>query len=1062
MAKLVVEVIDASDLMPKDGQGSASPFVEVEVEDQRQRTQTKIKDLNPYWNEKIVFNINNHQDLSRKMIEVTVYNEKSSDGHSKNFLGRVRISGLSVPLSESEAVVQRYPLDKRGIFSHIRGDIALKLYVVGGGHGHDQFSTNFGVRDDGGHDQFSTNHRAQDGGGHDQFSTYRAQESEEVQATRVKNNSYAEQSRHTPVLQEINPNYKVNDDEYKDMEKKLKKKKKEKEVRTFYSVGTGGGGPPPPASIPIQRPVTMEPSRPMESSRADFARQGPGPGPATVMQMQFPGQRPEFGLVETRPPLAARMRYGGGKLDKMSSTYDLVEKMQYMYVNVVKARDLPSMDITGSLDPYVEVKVGNYRGLTKHLEKNQNPVWNSIFAFSRERLQSNLIEVIVKDKDIGKDDFVGRVAFDIAEVPLRLAPDSPLAPQWYRLADKRGERPTRGEIMLSVWIGTQADEAFPEAWHNDAHNISHHNLANTRSKVYFSPKLYYLRVHVIEAQDLVPIEKTRQLDTHVKVHLGNQMRVTKPSPMRHINPIWNEELMFVASEPFDEFLILTVEERHGPGEPIGRVIVPVREIPPRMDSHKPPDPGWFNLHKPYHGGEEVDKSKEIKFSSKILLRLCLEAGYHVLDESTPFSSDFQPSSKFLRKSSIGILELGILSAKNLLPMKSRDGGSTDAYCIAKYGNKWVRTRTLLDTLSPRWNEQYTWEVYDPCTVITIGVFDNFHVNGSREDARDQRIGKVRIRLSTLEADRIYTHYYPLLVLDRSGLKKHGELHLAVRFTCVAWVNMVAQYGMPLLPKMHYAHPISVRHIDWLRHQAMQIVAARLSRAEPPLRRETVEYMLDVDYHMWSLRRSKANFYRIMSLLSGVSAVCRWLDGICTWRNPLTTCLVHVLFLILVCYPELILPTIFLYLFVIGLWNYRFRPRKPPHMDARISQAENTNPDELDEEFDTFPTSRPSDLVRMRYDRMRSVAGRVQTVVGDLATQAERALAILSWRDSRATAIFIIFALIWAVVLYVTPFQVIAVLVGLVMLRHPRFRNRMPSVPVNFFKRLPSKSDMLLL
>ncbi|PHU00318.1 hypothetical protein BC332_30105 [Capsicum chinense] len=37
----------------------------------------------------------------------------------------------------------------------------------------------------------------------------------------------------------------------------------------------------------------------------------------------------------------------------------------------------------------------------------------------------------------------------------------------------------------------------------------------------------------------------------------------------------------------------------------------------------------------------------------------------------------------------------------------------------------------------------------------------------------------------------------------------------------------------------------------------------------------------------------------------------------------------------------------------------------PHMNARLSQAETAHPDELDEEFDTFPTSRPTDVVRMR-------------------------------------------------------------------------------------------------
>ncbi|KAK9713704.1 hypothetical protein RND81_06G045800 [Saponaria officinalis] len=786
------------------------------------------------------------------------------------------------------------------------------------------------------------------------------------------------------------------------------------------------------------------------------------PSPPQAMMMQVPGKKPDYELVETRPPVAAHMGYRKG--DNIGSTYDLVEQMHYLYVSVVKARDLPVMDITGSLDPYVEVKLGNYKGVTKHLEKNQHPIWNQIFAFSKERLQSNLLEVAVKDKDFAKDDYVGKVLFDLTEVPLRVPPDSPLAPQWYKLEDKKGMRGNRGEVMLAVWMGTQADEAFPEAWHSDAHSISHHNLTNTRSKVYFSPKLYYLRVHVIEAQDLVPSDRGRAPMTVVKVQLGNQLRVTRPSPSPVLNPIWNDELMFVASEPFDEFVIVQVEDKVGPGrdEVLGRMIIPVRDIPHRMETHKPPDTRWFNLLRPHMGDEEGAERKEnkMKFSSKIHLRLFLEAGYHVLDESTHFSSDLQPSSKHLRKPPIGILELGILSAKNLLPMKGKDGRLTDPYCVAKYGNKWVRTRTLLDTLGPKWNEQYTWEVHDPCTVITVGVFDNCHVNG-RDDVRDQRVGKVRIRLSTLETDRIYSHYYPLLVLTSGGLRKHGELQLAVRFTCTAWVNMVAKYGLPLLPKMHYVQPIPVRHIDWLRHQAMQIVAARLARAEPPLRREVVEYMLDVDYHMFSLRRSKANFFRIMSVLSGISAVCRWFSDVCTWRNPITTCLVHILFLILVCYPELILPTVFLYLFVIGVWNYRFRPRTPPHMDARLSQAEHSHPDELDEEFDTFPTSRPNDMVRMRYDRLRSVAGRVQAVVGDLATQGERAQALLSWRDPRATAIFIFISLIWAVVLYVTPFQVVAMLVGLYMLRHPRFRSKLPSVPVNFFKRLPSKSDMLL-
>jgi hypothetical protein len=563
----------------------------------------------------------------------------------------------------------------------------------------------------------------------------------------------------------------------------------------------------------------------------------------------------------------------------------------------------------------------------------------------------------------------------------------------------------------------------------------------------------YLKVVAIAAQDVGAYSKGGPIIA--KIQVGSQTRRTRPQ--QSANPVWNEEFMFVAAEPFEEPLVVTVEERVAAGrdEPVGRLVVPVASpYVYRNDLAKAVEPKWFNLSRALTtdeaGAAAVNKEKH--FATKIHLRLSLETAYHVLDEPTHYSSDLNPAAKKLRKGSIGILELGVLSARNL--------SVKNPYCVAKYGPKWVRTRTLLGTANPSWNEQYTWEVFDPCTVLTVAVFNNSHAFAG-EDRPDQRVGKVRVRLSTLETDLVYTHFYPLMALTPGGLKKTGELHLAVRFTCTAWANMLGMYGRPLLPKMHYSHPISVLQLDYLRFQAMQMVAVRLSRAEPPLRREVVEYMLDVDSHMFSLRRSKANFHRITSLFAPAVAVAKWMDGICKWKNPLTTILVHVLFLILVCYPELILPTVFLYLFMIGLWNYRRRPRKPSHMDTMLSYAELAHPDELDEEFDTFPTTKPSDVVRMRYDRLRSVAGRVQTVVGDLATQGERAQALLSWRDPRASAIFIMLSLVIAVVLYVTPFQVVAVVLGLYLLRHPRFRSKQPSVPFNFYKRLPSKSDMLL-
>ncbi|CAN1230294.1 FT-interacting protein 3 [Linum perenne] len=778
---------------------------------------------------------------------------------------------------------------------------------------------------------------------------------------------------------------------------------------------------------------------------------------------------PDYSLKETSPYLGGGRVVGG---TSRGGTYSLVEEMNYLYVRVVKAHDLPHKDITGGLDPYVEVRVGNYRGRTQYFEKKQNPEWNEVFAFAKDRVQSSVVEVVVKDKDTLLDDYVGFVRIDMNDIPTRVPPDSPLAPEWYRLHDKnsREDKRWKGELMLAVWFGTQADEAFPDAWHSDAINPSSSSSSisssHIRSKVYHSPRLWYVRVNVIEAQDLIANDKNRFPDAYVKVQIGNQILRTKMIQSRTTNPLWNEDLMFVAAEPFDEHLILSVEDRVGANkdESIGKVVVFLNAIEKRTDDRFVRS-RWFNLESSISDALEGE-SKRDRFSSRLHLRVVLDGGYHVLDEPIHYSSDLRPTAKQLWKSPIGVLELGILNAQGIHPMKTRDGkGTSDTYCVAKYGPKWVRTRTVIDNQSPKFNEQYTWEVYDPATVLTVGVFDNSQIaNGNSISTRDAKIGKVRIRLSTLETGRIYTHSYPLLLLHpSSGVKKMGELHLAIRFSYTSLSNMMYLYSKPLLPKMHYVKPLSITQQDMLRNHAVNTVAVRLSRAEPPLRKEVIEYMTDAHSHLWSMRKSKANFFRLMSVFSSLFAIGKWLADVCLWRNPVTTVLVHLLFVMLVCFPELILPTVFLYMFLIGLWNYRFRPKYPPHMNTRMSYADAgaVSPDELDEEFDTFPTTKNADIVRMRYDRLRSVAGRIQTVVGDVATQGERIQALLSWRDPRATSIFVTFCLVAAFLLYATPFQILALMAGVYAMRHPRFRHKTPAAPLNFFRRLPSRTDSML-
>ncbi|KVH97232.1 FT-interacting protein 1-like [Cynara cardunculus var. scolymus] len=999
--KLGVEVASAHDLMAKDGQGSASPYVELHFDHQKFRTTVKEKDLDPYWNETFYFTISDPKNLANLTLDAYIYNNAKGN-NTKSFMGKVHIHGTSfVPYSD--AVVFHYPLEKRSIFSRVKGELGLKVFVTD-----------------------------------------------------------------NPSIRSSNPLPQMDTHSHGRNETKDSR-------RTFHHLPNSNSNFHQP-QFPAQQPYIATGSQPqpyaygLEDMRSQNQNQNQSQSQPRVVRMYSgsSSQPLEYALKETSPVLGGGQVIGGRVVsgdNRRASTYDLVEQMQFLFVRVVKAQDLPSMDVTGSLDPYVEVRVGNYKGVTQHFSKTSNPEWNVVFAFSRERMQATVLDVVVKDKDTLKDDFVGIVRVNLHDIPTRVPPDSPLAPEWYRIEDKKGEK-KKGELMLAVWMGTQADEAFPDAFLADAAMSSVDGSVSsmyTRSKVYHSPRLWYVRVNVIEVQDLVWGEKTRFPDVYVKVQINNQVLRTRPVQARSGNALWNEEMMLVAAEPFEDHLILTIEDRMGPNkdEALGKVFIPLNAVERRADD-RVIHPRWFNLQDP--SDHDVDeKKKDHKFATRLHLRVCLDGGYHVLDESTQYSSDLRPTAKQLWKPSIGILELGILNASALLPMKTRESrGTTDAYCVAKYGHKWVRTRTVPDSSAPKFNEQYTWEVYDPATVLTVGVFDNSQLeNDSGNNPKDVRIGKIRIRISTLETGRVYTHSYPLLLLQPSGVKKMGELHLAIRFSSTSMMNMMYMYSRPLLPKMHYVRPLTVVQLEMLRHQAVGIVAARLSRAEPPLRREIVEYMTDANSHLWSMRRSKANFFRLMSVFNGVFAVSKWFGEVCLWKNPITTVLVHVLFVMLVSFPELILPTVFLYMFLIGLWNYWFRAQYPPHMNTRLSYADAVNPDELDEEFDTFPTSRNPDLIRHRYDRLRSVAGRIQSVVGDIASQGERVQGLLSWRDPRATLIFMMFCLVAAFVLYATPFQVLVTVAGFYVMRHPRFRHRLPSAALNLFRRLPARTDIML-
>ncbi|CAI8595208.1 unnamed protein product [Vicia faba] len=991
--KLIVEVINAKNLMPKDGQGTASAYAIVDFDGQRKRTKTKSRDLNPQWDEKLEFLILDKESTVSETLEVNLYNDKKTTGKRSTFLGKVKISG-STFVKLGEEVIVYYPLEKRSVFSQIKGELGLKVCYVD--------------------EVLPVNETAGD-------------EKKEEKA-------------------EEKPPETVTEGE-SDGKKEEKAEEKPPETVTEAAGDEKKEETPNPV-------VTTEDQNPKEETPAvPPAPEVVNPPIAEFEKVKI--KEKQFEIIQKRADLNVRdHELRSLSNDRSRSAYDLVDRMAFLYVRVVKAKRTLKPDEKAST-LFAKLVIGTHSVRTK--SENEGKDWDQVFAFDKEGLNSTSLEVSVwaeedKENNQKTESSLGTVSFDLQEVPKRVPPDSPLAPQWYTL---ESEASPGNDVMIAVWIGTQADEAFQESWQSDSGGL----IPETRAKVYLSPKLWYLRLTVIQTQDLQlgsgSEAKVRQPELYVRAQLGAQVFKTgRTTLLSSSNPTWNEDLIFVASEPFEPFLVITLEDVAN-SKSLGITKIHVSSIERRIDDRTDVKSRWFNLC-----GLDENNS----YIGRIHIRICLEGGYHVIDEAAHVTSDVRASAKQLTKPPIGLLEVGIRGATNLLPVKTKDGtrGTTDAYVVAKYGPKWVRTRTIVDRFNPRWNEQYTWDVYDPCTVLTIGVFDNgrFEKDVSKSQ-RDVRMGKIRVRLSTLDTNRVYVNSYSLIVLLPGGARRMGEIEIAVRFSCSSWLSLMQAYSNPILPRMHYVRPFGPAQQDVLRQTAMKIVTARLARSEPALGHEVVQFMLDSDTHVWSMRRSKANWFRLIGCLARATTVFRWLDGIRTWVHPPTTVLVHALLIAIVLCPYLILPTVFMYAFLILMLRFRNRPRVPQNMDPRMSYVDMVSLDELDEEFDGFPTMRSVEAVRIRYDRVRALAGRAQCLIGDVAAQGERLEGLFSWRDPRATGIFAVMCLVMSLVFYVVPLKGFVLLAGFYYMRHPRFRDDMPSVSVNFFRRLPSFSDQIM-
>uniref|UniRef100_A0AAR2LDD5 C2 domain-containing protein n=1 Tax=Pygocentrus nattereri TaxID=42514 RepID=A0AAR2LDD5_PYGNA len=254
-----------------------------------------------------------------------------------------------------------------------------------------------------------------------------------------------------------------------------------------------------------------------------------------------------------------------------------------------QAQDLPMKKGNKDPSPMVQLSVQDTTKESRTVYGTNNPVWEDAFTFFIQDPRKQDLDIQVKDDDRS-------LTLGTLSIPLsRLLSSTELSmDQWFQL-DNSG--PASRIYMNAVLreptspVSPDLSVPFPGEGEDDViktvtHRGSDVSPTPTRPQ-HTSPDSSFgtegvLRIHLVEAQDLVAKDSFMggmvkgKSDPYVKIRVGGltfKSRVIK----ENLNPVWNELYEVILTQ------LPGQELSHGWGQPLGAVVLPVREILAEQD-----------------------------------------------------------------------------------------------------------------------------------------------------------------------------------------------------------------------------------------------------------------------------------------------------------------------------------------------------------------------------------------------------------------------------------------------------------------------------------------------
>ncbi|XP_043097609.1 extended synaptotagmin-1 isoform X1 [Puntigrus tetrazona] len=238
-------------------------------------------------------------------------------------------------------------------------------------------------------------------------------------------------------------------------------------------------------------------------------------------------------------------------------------------LHLLEAEDLVAKDnmmggmVKGKSDPYVKIHIGDKIFKSHVIKENLNPTWNEMYEVVLPSRSTSDVLVEVFDKDVDKDDFLGRVKISLQEII-----GSQLTDEWFSLNDVK-----RGRVhMILEWLPAVARH---DRLQKALGLQSEHSYLN---KSVPSAALFFVLLE--RAHDL-PLKKSgKEPKPAAELVLGDITHKTKVCE-RSMSPEWSEAFHFLVHNPTDEILIIKLSSAFE--QPLGSVVLPIRELLSKPD-----------------------------------------------------------------------------------------------------------------------------------------------------------------------------------------------------------------------------------------------------------------------------------------------------------------------------------------------------------------------------------------------------------------------------------------------------------------------------------------------